>query len=271
MNPIKLIKLEILKYQDNSLIQMLLMFYTLLMPIVIFVLKNFDDINILPGKDSFFTFPKVWEYQAYIGSWLTFLFFGFLGVYIITSEIQFKTMRQNIITGLSRNDFFTGKILFSLAVTLYATIIFYLSTILVGVLHEREFNLNTIFAHQEYVFLRFFLLTFAYMTFGIMVAFIFRKSGLSIFFYFSYILMIEPLFRWMVHHEIISKGKSFLYYPMNGIEDLAPLPSLKYIDNFNEINNSPILMTYTEAGIISIISVTVFVAVSYLLLVRRDI
>ncbi len=270
MNPIKLIKLEVLKYKDNSLIQMLLMFYTLLMPIVIFVLKNFDDINI-PGKDSFFTFPKVWEYQAYIGSWLTFLFFGFLGVYIITSEIQFKTMRQNIITGLSRNEFFMGKILITLVVTFYATIVFYLSTILVGVLHEGEFDLNKILDHQDYVFLRFFLLTFAYMTFGIMVAFIFRKSGLSIFFYFSYILMIEPLFRWMVHHKVFSNGRSFLYYPMNGIEDLAPLPSFKYIDNFNGLKNFPILMTYTEAGIISIISVIVFVTVSYLLFMKRDI
>lgn len=269
MNPVKLIKLEILKYKDNSLIQMLLLFYTLMMPIVIFVLKNFESLK-LPGIDNFFSFPKVWDYQAYIGSWLTFMFFGFLGVYIITSEIQFKTMRQNIITGLTRFEFFISKILIAILVSLYATIIFYLSTILIGVIDAGEFNIKDIMANQHYVFLRFYFLTFAYMTFGIFVAFLIRKPALSIFFYFMYILLIEPLFRWMVHIKYISKGRSFLFYPMNGIEDLAPLPSFKYIDNFNGLKNFPILMTYSEAAIISFISVIAFIFFSYLLLTKRD-
>jgi ABC-type transport system involved in multi-copper enzyme maturation permease subunit len=271
MNAIKLIKLEILKYKDNSLVQMLLLFFTLLMPTSIFVLKNFDKIPFIPGKESFFTFPLVWEYQAYAGSWLSFLFLGFLGVYLITSEIQYKTMRQNIITGLSRFDFFMGKILITFIVTLYATIIFYLSTLLIGILHEGEINIQHIFNQQNYVILRFFLLTFAYMTFGMLVAFIIRKPALSIFFYFSYILFIEPLFRWWIHLKFINKGRSMLYYPLNGIEDLAPLPFYKYVENFNNLKDFPILLSYTEASVISVISVIVFVSLSYYLFIKRDI
>ncbi len=271
MSAIKLIKLEILKYKDNSLVQMLLLFYTLLMPTSIFVLKNFDNIPFIPGKENFFTFPLVWEYQAYAGSWLSFLFLGFLGVYLITSEIQFKTMRQNIITGLTRFDFFKGKILIALVITLYATIIFYLSTLLIGILHEGEINISHILKDQHYVILRYFLLTFAYMSFGMLVAFIIRKPALSIFFFFSYILFIEPLFRWWIHLKYIAQNRSMLYYPMNGIEDLAPLPFYKYVENFNKLKNFPILLSYTEASIISIISVVIFVSLSYYLFLKRDI
>ncbi|HHH53242.1 MAG TPA: hypothetical protein ENK91_06255 [Bacteroidetes bacterium] len=271
MNPIQLIKLEYFKYKDNALVQLLLLFYTILMPTAIFVLKNFDNIPFVHDKSSFFGFPLVWEYQAYSGSWLSFLFLGFLGVYMITSEIQFKTMRQNIITGMSRMDFYKGKILIALVVTLYATLVFYLSTILIGVFHEGDFNFADIFKDQHYVFLRFFLLTFAYMSFGIFIGLLIRKPALSIFLYFSYILFIEPLIRWWLHLKFIDKGRSMLYYPLNGIEDLAPLPFYKYVENFQPIKEFPILLTYTEAGIISAISILIFVIGGYFLLIKRDV
>lgn len=271
MNAIQLIKLEYFKYKDNALVQMLLLFYTILMPTAIFMLKNFDDIPFLPGKSSFFSFPLIWEYQAYSGSWLSFLFLGFLGVYLITSELQFKTLRQNIITGMTRLDFYKGKLFASLAVTLYATLVFYLSTILIGVFHEGDFNFANIFKEQHYVFFRFFLLTFAYMSFGIFIGLLIRKPALSIFFYFSSVLFMEPLLRWWLHLKFLDKGRSMLYYPLNGIEDLAPLPFYKYVENFQPIKEFPILLNYTEAGIISTISVLIFIIGGYFLLIKRDV
>ncbi len=83
MTIINLIKLEFAKYKNNSLIQMLLLFFTILMPTSIFVLKKVD-IPLLPGAGSFFSFPYLWEYQAYAGSWLAFFFLGYMGVYSIT-------------------------------------------------------------------------------------------------------------------------------------------------------------------------------------------
>lgn len=271
MNPIHLIKIEFLKYKDNSLVQMLLLFFTILMPTSIFVMKNMENIPMLPGQGSFFTFPTIWEYQAYAGSWLSFFFLGYLGVYIITSEIQFKTLRQNIITGMSRADFFLGKIYISLLVTIYATFVFFISTSIIGLLHQESFDFSLVFKEQNYVIIRFFLLTFAYISFGMLVAYIIRKPGLSMFFYFSYILFIEPLFRWWLHFKYIGKNNTMLYYPMNGIEDLAPLPFYKYAENFSPIKDFSILLSYNTAFLISIISVTVFVGLSYILLIKKDI
>ncbi len=254
----KLIKLEIFKYKDNSLVQMLLLFFTILMPTAIFVMK-YVNIPMLPGANSYFTFPHVWRYQAYTGSWLSFFFLGYLGVYIITSEIQFKTLRQNIINGMTRMFFFKGKIYIIILVSLYATLLFFISTAIIGLLHQDAFALAEIFEKQVYVIPRFFLLTFAYMVFGMMIGYLIKKPGLSVFFYLSYILIIEPLFRLLVH----GKSKASFYYPMNAIEDLAPLPLYKFV-NIK-------LLSYSEAAAISIISVIVFIAISYYFFNRRDI
>ncbi len=266
----KLINLEILKYKDNSLVQMLLLFFTILMPTAIFVMKNME-IPMLPGANSYFSFPQVWEYQAYSGSWLSFFFLGYLGVYLITSEIQFKTMRQNIINGMSRTDFFIGKVSIAILISLYATVLFFVSTAIIGLLHQDAFDLAEIFEKQAYVVPRFFLLTFAYMTFGMMIAFLIKKPGLSMFFYFSYILFIEPLFRWWLHIKVFGQSKAIFYYPMNAIEDLAPLPLYKYAQNFSPKKDFFMLLSYSEATFISTISIIAFLAISYYFFNKRDI
>ncbi len=266
----KLINLEILKYKDNSLVQMLLLFFSLLMPTAIFVMKNMQ-IPMLPGANSYFSFPQVWEYQAYSGSWLSFFFLGYLGVYLITSEIQYKTMRQNIISGMSRADFFKGKVYIAVLISLYATLLFFISTAVIGLLHQDAYDLAEIFEKQAYVIPRFFLLTFAYMIFGMMIAYLIKKPGLSMFFYFSYILFIEPLFRWWLHIKLFGQSKWIFYYPMNAIEDLAPLPLYKYAENFSPKKDFFVLLSYTEAASISTVFVIIFIAISYYFFNKRDI
>lgn len=266
-----LIKIEIFKFRNNTLVQLLLVFFTIFMSVSILVMKNIEGIPLAGGTDSIFQFPYVWEYQAYAGSWLTFLFLGFLGLYLVTSEISWKTMRQNIITGYSRLDYFIAKILIAILISVYATIIFYLATIAIGYFNAEDFHTDDIFDAQNYVILRFLLMTFAYVLFGMMMGFIFRKSGLALLIYFSCILFIEPLLRWGVHYRYIAKGKSMLFYPLNGIEDLTPLPFYKYIATFSPVKDFNILLSYQEAAVISIISVLFFVYISYIFLVKRDI
>jgi len=270
MNPIKLLKIEYLKFRDNLLVQLLLLFFTLLMAFWVFIMKTVDQFPV--SIDTFFQFPTSWEYQAYFGSWYSFFFLGFLGIFIVTSEFDFKTLRQNVITGYSRKEFFTAKILVAFAISLYAAIVYYLSTFLIGLIYQDVFSMQEAFSHQNYAFLRFFLLTFAYLSFGMMLALIFRKGTLALFSYFAYILIIEPfVLRWGIHNYFFQKSKSLLYYPMNAVEDLAPLPFYKYIPTFNAVKDFHILMSYSEAAIISTISILVFLLIGYLSLVKRDI
>lgn len=270
MNAIDLLKIEILKYRDNTLVRLLLSAFTLLMIFGIFVMKNMKNIPVPGGVDSFFSFPTIWEYQAYGGSWLSFFFLGYLGTYIITSEFSYRTTRQNIITGYTRNQFLAAKFIAALAITVFATIIFFLSTSVIGIIHQDAFSLKEVFHKHEYVVWRFMLLSFAYISFGMLSAYLFRRGGLSMFFYFSYILFAEPLLRWWFHNKVFGQGKSMLYYPMNAIEDLAPMPFYKYLDSFSPIKDFNILLNYREAAIISIPSVALFVILSIVLFKKRD-
>ncbi len=181
-------------------------------------------------------------------------------------------MRQNIITGMTRNEFFAAKILSGMAISLYATLLFFVSTAIIGLAHQETFDVAAMLKGQQYVILRFFLLSFGYFSFGLMAGYVIRKPGLSLFFYVSYVIFIEPLIlRWGLHNKLLGGGKSIFFYPMNAIEDLAPLPFFKYAKNFAPKSDYFTLLTYTEATVISVICIAVFLGVSYWLFKKRDI
>jgi hypothetical protein len=78
------------------------------------------------------------------------------------------------------------------------------------------------------------------------------------------------VFRWGIHRKFFVDDKSMLYYPLNAIEDLAPLPFYKYISTFTPVKDFNIVLNYEQATLISIISVVAFITISYYLLKKRD-
>jgi hypothetical protein len=96
-----------------------------------------------------------------------------------------------------------------------------------------------------------------------------RKSGLAIFSYMAYIIFLEPLLRWAVHKEIYDH-RSMNFYPMNATEDLMPNPFFKFVESFTSMTDFKLLLSYQEATIVVLISVSLFLYFGYRSLVRRD-
>ena len=115
-----LLGIEYLKFKKSSILNLLLLLYAFIFPLVIFSAKrmipDFPD-SVPFTLDIIYEFPTVWDYQGYIGTWLIFIFLGFIPIQIITSEFSHKTMRQSIINGMTRKDFFLSKVLSIIAIS----------------------------------------------------------------------------------------------------------------------------------------------------------
>jgi len=269
MKVLHLLQLEWKKFHKNTVMILLVGLYTILMPFGIFVLDNYNAPPPMPAKSTFFTFPEIWNYQGYSGSWFTFLFLGFMGVLMITTEVSNKTFRQNIITGLSRTEYFLGKLYSILAISIYATAIYFISTFLIGSLYPEQAAFGDFLDGHNWATARYFLLTFSYLSFGLFLGLLLRKTGLAIFSYLSYIIFLEPLLRWAVHRKLIDH-KSMNFYPMNGVEDLMPNPFFSFMKDFTAMTEFDLLLTYQEASIVSIISILLFLGFGYRSLIKRD-
>lgn len=265
----ELISLEWKKFRSNTVFRVLAVMYILLAPFIILMGKDIVDKMQLPMLNSaeIYEFPKVWDYQGYIGNWLVPFCLGFLTIYIITSEVGNKTMRQNILTGMTKRSFFMSKLFSILFMALAATFLYALSTIVIGIIHTDGYDVALIF-DNNFAIAKFFLLCMGYMSFAMLVAFVIRRGTLAIFFYFFYFIL-ESILQGI--HVYYYTHVSRNYWPINSIEDLHPFPLLKIPDFFVDKEwNFSLLLTSGQAILMSTLYLTLFLWLAYRSFMKRD-
>lgn len=270
-----LLELEWKKLKYYRLFTVLIGIYLVGMPAMFIAMQNIPGFNeLLPsGTKSFSSFPQSWTNLGYLGNWMTFFCFGFLGVMMLTMEIANKTLRQNIITGMSRETFFMSKLYAMAAISLLATLYYVVLVMVFGFL-----NTDYIMASRvvKYVNLipRYWLMTFGYMSFAFFLAMLIQKGGIAIFSYFSYTLMGELILRYGFHRKFIG-GHFINYYPMNAIEDLVPLPLPDQLKNGGPVKElegvgQSFFLSPTESVVLSIFYILLFLGIAYWVFKRRD-
>jgi ABC-2 type transport system permease protein len=257
-----LFNLEWKKLYQLTAFRIFMAFYLLLLPSILLTGKQLKDLPPpLYTNEVFFMFPTVWQYLGYIGNWLCFFFFGFLAIIMVTTEYSNKTMRQNIITGLSRKQYFLSKFYFTVGISLFATLYFTLCALIIGFFNTEVIYWHKVWQYGDYI-PRYFLMCLSYMTFGLLLGFLIRRTGLAMFLYLAYIMFVEQILRWGVHFQLF-KHESMHFYPMNATEDLIPLPFTEMADEFISSYGFNIYIQPTAAMITVAIYVALFLFLAY--------
>ncbi len=219
--------------------------------------------------DLFFMFPEVWRYVAYLGGWLCFFFLGFLAVLLISMEHNHRTLRQNIINGLTRKEFVLGKIGFIITISLLATIYYILVCLVIGFFNTQTVYMSEV-TDQIMMIPRYFLMCFGYMSFGLMVGSLIKRTGIALFVYIAYTMFIELFLRYGIHMKMFGSNKTVHYYPLNAIEDLTPMPIMDMAKNFMRENGFEMSLSPTEAIVISCIWILIFLTIVYNRFIKSD-
>ncbi|MFT5168210.1 MAG: ABC-2 type transport system permease protein [Saprospiraceae bacterium] len=267
-----LLQLEWKKFKHYRTFKVMAILYVILLPLMLIVGKSFFNFADAPleviNTETMFKLPGVWDYLAYIGNWLSFFFLGFMGVLCITMEFDNKTLRQNIITGVTRNEFFLAKILLILTISLFATLYFALVGFSFGFINTDNLYYTKIVSGTKQIPL-FYLMCVGYMTFGFFLGVLIRKTGLALFLYLIYVIFLEPVIRWAAHGKIVM-NKTIHYYPLNAIEDLAPIPIPKIINQLTKEHEFSLLLTSMEATTITLIYLFIFIFIAYWRIKKSD-
>jgi ABC-2 type transport system permease protein len=264
-----LLQLEWLKQKHNRTFLVLIGMYALLLPTLILSTKTMPDFPPpINSSDTFFQFPDVFIYLGYSGNWLVFFFLGFFSVVFITAEFGYRTFRQNIINGLSRTELFLSKFQFLLALALFATLYYGIWCMIYGYTHTETIYTSVILKNIDYL-PRYFLMCVSYMSFGMFLGILLRRTGIALFLYFSYVMFIEVILRWVIHYRI-TEDRTVHFYPMNATEDLVPFPMIEQADNFGREIDFNILLSPNEAIMTTAVYVFIFLALSYWMVLKRD-
>ena len=271
-NVINLLRTEWHKFRKNAVISLLGIMFLITMPTVLFIGKELKDVPPpLPNNKVFFEFPTTWDYLGYAGNWLVFFFLGLVVIFLISSEVNYKTMRQNVITGYTRKTYFLSKLFSVLVLCVAVTLYYMIIGLVIGFIHTEGATLSSAL-DNDYALFRFFLMSLGYSSMAFVIAFVLRKSGVSVLFYLTYIMLIEHFLKWVVHFGQIAKNETINFYPSNVIEDLMPFPLFHFADAIPRKDlNFSFLLEPMEAGIATCIYIIFFISIAYWNFMRRDI
>lgn len=272
---IRLFQIEWLKLKNYRVFWILLALYFLSVAIVcssgMFLmeyLKNqgadFEGIDptILPLYD----FPDVWHNVTYIATFFK-LFLAFIVIISVTNEISYRTIRQNIIDGLSKYEFLFTKLLLIIVLAVAATVFLFLEGFVTGMIYSHVTEPR--FILQDLGFLPvYFLEVVTFLSFAFLLSLLIRKAGFVIVLLFMYTLIFEPFLTVNLQfnpHIPDTFDWIIPYLPVKSLNNLIRVPFPKYI--FREIQD------YVAAADIAIASGWLVIYNSLILVVlkKRDV
>jgi ABC-type transport system involved in multi-copper enzyme maturation permease subunit len=184
--------------------------------------KKMDMTNMIIGNPPF-QFPDVWHMVSYVSSFLMFIP-GLLMIISVTNEYSFKTHRQNIIDGWSRKEFILVKILLTVIIAAVSTAAVFITALLFG-FYEGGNSIS--FEKVEYIGY-FFIQALSYSSIALLFSILFKRSGLSIGFYFLYSLILENMLAGFLNRYADNIGR---YLPLETTDNLIRIPVFKIIVN----------------------------------------
>jgi ABC-2 type transport system permease protein len=177
------------------------------------------DADILDIK-SFYTFPIIWDSYAYLAG-KSNLFLAIIVIFLIGNEYSFRTFRQHIIDGLSRDELLIGKLVVIGFIALLNTVLIFVFGWVFGLIYSSGYTFSDTISNL-YMLGIYFIQAVSYMVLALFLTIWLRNKTLSMVVLLIYSLIVEPIIRLVVNKYVMAKLG--LYFPIKVITRLTPIP-----------------------------------------------
>ncbi|MBV7268508.1 ABC transporter permease [Winogradskyella luteola] len=178
---LRLLKIEFdkLKYNKASRI-LILTYFILLVLIALFAVIKFDigPVKFHLAEMGIFNFPYIWHFNTFIAGLLKF-FLLLVIVSMVSNEYSNKTLKQNLIDGLSKKEFILSKFYTVLAFAFISTIFVFLVSLVLGLFYSSFIESSIIFTDLEYL-IAFFVKLVGFFAFGLFLGVLIKRSAFAV-------------------------------------------------------------------------------------------
>ncbi|MDY2588065.1 ABC transporter permease [Winogradskyella aquimaris] len=272
---LRLLKLELQKLWLNKTSRILIL-VSFILPFTVLVLSsikiNFFGLFTLElGELGIFNFPMIWHVTTFFAAQFKF-FFAIVVVSMIGNEYSNKTLKQNLIDGLSKKEFILSKFYTIVFFSLCATVLITLVSFVIGLIYSSYTEPSIIIREIEFL-LAYFVKLVGFFSLCLFFGMLLKRSAFALAFLFIQFL-IEWLIFWFfnskVGNEVAWKIHNFM--PLQSMWNLVDQPiqriaMTKYPDS-NDIAYDYAVHWYEIAIVLGWSALFIFL--SYQLLKKRD-
>lgn len=274
---LRLFSIELHKLKHNRASKVLsFIYFGLLTSIALIAMIRFPFGEKIALADmGIFNFPYIWHFNTYVASILKF-FLLFVIVSMMANEYSYKTLKQNLIDGLSKKEFILSKFYTVVVFSAISTVFVFVVSLILGLIYSDFTELSIIFSDLQYL-VAFFIKLVGFFSFGLFLGILVKRSAFAIgamIVWYIIEWLIFALLGWkIVSWDTAQSIKNLL--PLEAMQNLIKEPgsrlgAVKSIANqLGENITKDYAVQFTEVLIV-LLWTAIFVYLSYKLLKKRD-
>ncbi len=272
---LRLLNLELQKLLLNRT-STVLIFISFVLPFFVILLSSFKiDVfgffTLELGELGIFNFPLIWHITTFFASQFKF-FFAIVVVSMIGNEYSNKTLKQNLIDGLSKKEFILSKFYTIVFFSLISTILITLISFCIG-LYYSSYNEVAIILRETNFLVAYFVKLTGFFSLCLFLGMLVKRSAFALAFLFILFILEWILFglmAWKINGDMAEKIQNF--FPLKSMYKLIDQPfqrvvMTKFPDKAN-LGYDYAVHWYEIAIVLA--WTAIFIFLSYRLLKQRD-
>lgn len=177
----RLLTIELQKLWKNRASKILIFSYFILLSFIALLASikiNFAGIEFRLADQGIFNFPYIWHFNTYIADILKF-FLAVVIVSMMANEYTYGTLKQNLIDGLSKEEFTKSKIYTVLLFAVGSTVFIFLLSLILGYSFSSYNELSIVFSDLDYM-LAYFVKHVAFFSFCLFAGILIKRSAFAL-------------------------------------------------------------------------------------------
>jgi ABC-type transport system involved in multi-copper enzyme maturation permease subunit len=275
----RLISIELQKIWKNKASRVLTLTYFVLLSFIALIASIKFDVGVFKfhlAEMGIFNFPYIWHFNTYVAALLKF-FLAIVIVSMMANEYSYGTLKQNLIDGLSKQEFILSKFLTIVLFALCSTLFVFVMTLILGFCFSSYTELDVVFMDLEYL-LAFFVKLTGFFSFCLFLGILVKRSAFALGF-----LLVWSIFESIIKGILVfklfpnSNTGSYItqFLPLEAmsnliIEPFSRLSIIKSIGTQIGVENTKDYGVHYLSVLIVMVWIFLFVYFSYKLLKNRD-
>jgi ABC-type transport system involved in multi-copper enzyme maturation permease subunit len=238
---------------------------------------NIGSFQLHIAEQGIFNFPYIWHFNTYIAAILKF-FLAIVIVSMMSNEYSYGTLKQNLIDGMSKQEFILSKFLTVVVFAFASTVFVFIMSLILGYSFSSYTEFSIVFTDLEYL-LAYFIKLIGFFSFCLFLGILVKKSAFAIGFLFVWNIL-ESILKGILSFKVFPEGKTAenisQFLPLESMSNLIvePFSRLSVVKNIQTAiggaGNGKDYDVHFTSILIVLAWIVIFMLMSYKLLKKRD-
>ena len=228
---LRLLTIEFYKLKHSRAAKIITITYFVLFLFIALIASiefDFAGVHLRIADQGIFNFPYIWHFNTYIAAFAK-LFLAIVIVSMMSNEYSHRTLKQNLIDGLSKREFIASKFLTVTVFALVSTLFIFTLSLILGLTFSDYDEFSIITSDLEYI-LAYFIKLMGFFSFCLFLGILVKRSAFALGFLFIWFI-VENIIYALMKYKIFEDGSIAdsiaLFFPLNAMANLLVEPFTK--------------------------------------------